>query len=112
MELRQDHEVGDHQADHHHRLQGDQTSEIVHLGEAVAAVSAGVAEVVEDHHHDHQHRVANAQDVEGGAANILGLDIELKITLESGLVMMVMKKLINDQERGPVSSVSVNEQRK
>ena len=49
MVIGQDEDVGHHQADHHKGLQGDQASQVVNLGESVAARVVTVTEIMEHH---------------------------------------------------------------
>ena len=42
---------------------------------------AGVAEVIEDDDGHHEERVAHGENVEGGAPEVLGPHIEVKISL-------------------------------
>ena len=44
-------------------------------------VEAGVAEVIEDDDGHHEERVAHGENVEGGAPEVLGPHIEVKISL-------------------------------
>ena len=81
MVVGQDEDVGHHQADHHQGLQGDQASQVVNLSESVAARVVTVAEIMKDHDHYHEDSIANREDVERSSADVLGPDIELKISL-------------------------------
>ena len=65
---------------------------------------------MKNHDHNHQDSIPDGQNIKRRSPNILGLDIELQISLKSGLVVMVVKVLVNDQECGPVSSVGVDQQ--
>ena len=52
-----------------------------HLGKSVKAGVAGVAKVVEDDDRHHEKSISHREDVEGGATEVLGPHIEVKISL-------------------------------
>lgn len=109
MEVGQEKDVGDDQTDDHHRLHRDQATEIINLCERMAALFVGVTEVMKNHHYNHKNSVSNREDIEGRPPHVFCLDVELQVALEPGLVMMVMQELVNYQERGPVSPVTVDQ---
>ena len=82
MVVCQDEDVGHHQADHYQGLQGDKTSQVVNFSKGVAAGAVTVTKIMEDHDNNHKNSIANRKDIERSSANVLGADIELKISLK------------------------------
>jgi len=103
--------VVDHQAEHNKRLKGDEPPEVVHLGKRVKTGIARVTKVIQNDYGHHEEGISDGEDVERGAAEVLGLHIEVQISLLSRVVVVLEQELVNGQEGGPVASVGVDQER-
>jgi len=109
MVVRQGEDVGNHQADHDQGLQGYQAPQVINLGEGVSAGIVPVTEIMENHHNNHEDCIANREDIKRCTTNVLSPSIELQIALQPGLVVVVVEKLVYDQEGCPVNTMAVDE---
>jgi hypothetical protein len=66
-------------------------------------------EIIEDHDNNDQDSIAKREDVERSSEDVLGLNIQLNVSLQYGLVVLKVKELIDDEEHCPVCPVGVDQ---
>ena len=98
-----------------------------HLGKRVKTGIARVTKVIQNDYGHHEEGISDGEDVERSAAEVLGLHIEVQISLWvdfsccclaiakldllSRVVVVLEQELVNGQEGGPVASVGVDQER-
>ena len=66
-------------------------------------------EIKEYHDNNDQDSIANREDVERSSEDVLGLNIQLNVSLQHGLVVVIVKELIDDEEHCPVCPMRVDQ---
>ena len=60
----------------------------------MSALSAGVTEVMKNHHDNHKNSVSDGEDVEGCPPNILCFDVEIQVALENQAIRIRAERCV------------------